>query len=103
MIHSPERVKAIRDDIAAYTQSVANLEARVKDPYIRERLQQVRDWLQDAERFFLGNLLHESRSAAQESVWLEKAEMFLQIAVVPHLKVVQDAVAKYGPNITTVG
>jgi len=43
MIHSPERVKAIRDSIAAYEKAVADLEAQVKDPYFRQRLQQIRD------------------------------------------------------------
>lgn len=103
MIHSPERVKAIRDSAAAYAQSVADLKVQVKDPYLRGQLQQIRKWLNDLERFFLGSLSHESRTPEQESAWLGNAETFLQKAVLPQLKSIQDAVAKYGPNTNSAG
>jgi hypothetical protein len=102
MIHSPDSVKAIRASVAAYLQSVTALEAQVQDPYFRGRLQQVRFGLEDVESFFLGSLLYESRTPAQEATWLEYAEVALAIAV-RHLKVIQDAVAKFGPNVVTAG
>jgi hypothetical protein len=102
MIHSPERVKAIRDRAAAGIRSVTDLEAVVQDPYFRGRLHQVRNWLEDVEEFFLASLSRESRNPAQESAWLDGADFALQMAA-RQLKVVQDAVAKYGPNVATAG
>jgi hypothetical protein len=102
MIHAPERVRAIRDRVAAHTQSITDLEAQVQDPFFRGRLHQVRNWLDDVERFFLASLSKESRTPAQESAWLDGADFALQMAA-RQLKVVQDAVAKYGPNVATVG
>jgi len=102
MIHAPERVKAIRDSAATHLQSVTDLEAVIQDAYIRGRLHQVRNWLEDVERFFLGSLSAESRTPAQESAWLDGADFALQMAA-RQLKVIQDAVAKYGPNVATAG
>ena len=102
MIHAPERVKAIRDSAAANLRSVTALEAVVQDPYFRGRLHQVRFGLEDVEEFFLSSLSKESRNAAQESAWLAGAEFALQMAA-RQLKVVQDAVAKFGPNVATAG
>src|SRR5208337_57616 len=70
-IHSPERVKAIRDSAAAHMRSVTDLEARMEDPYFRGRLQQIRYGLEDVESFFLVSLTRESRTPAQESTWLD--------------------------------
>ena len=39
MIHSAERVKAIRDRVAADLEAIAYLEAQTKDPGFRQRLQ----------------------------------------------------------------
>jgi hypothetical protein len=100
MIHAPDRVKAIRERAATSVQSITDLEAKVQDPFFRGRLQQVRYWFEDIERFFLESLSKESRTPAQESAWLESAEFALQMAV-RQLKPVQDAVAKYGPNVAT--
>ena len=72
----------------------------VQDPFFRGRLQQVRYWLEDVERFFLESLLRESRTPAQESDWLGGAEFALKMAA-RQLKSIQDAVAKYGPNVAT--
>jgi hypothetical protein len=101
-IHAPERVKAIRDSAAAYLRSVTDLEARMQDPYFRGRLQQIRFGLEDIESFFLGALTRESRTPVQESTWLDYTDIALAI-VVRQLKVIQDAVAKFGVNVATAG
>jgi len=102
MIHSPERVKAIRATAATYTQSVAELEAKMQDPYFRGRLQQIRYGLEEVESFFLGALTRESRTPAQESTWLDYTDVALAIGA-RQLKVIQDVVAKYGSNVATAG
>jgi hypothetical protein len=102
MIHSPERVKAIRASAATYIQSVTDLEAKIQDAYFRGRLRQIRFGLEDVESFFLGSLTRESRTPAQESYWLDNAELALAIAV-RQLKGIQDAVAKYGTNVAAAG
>jgi len=101
-IHSPERVKAIRDSAAAHMRSVTDLEARMEDPYFRGRLQQIRYGLEDVESFFLVSLTRESRTPAQESTWLDYTDVALAITV-RQLKVIQDAVAKFGPKVATAG
>ncbi|MDA2929334.1 hypothetical protein MYX84_05205 [Acidobacteria bacterium AH-259-O06] len=102
MIHVPERVEAIRSRVAAEMKSVSDLEALVKDPYIRGQLQQVRNWLDDIEAFFLESLSREARTPEEESTWLSHAEMTLHLAA-RQRKSIQDLVAKYGPNITSIG
>jgi|ERR1700690_1663699 len=101
-IHAPERVRAIRESAAANMRSVVDLEARMQDPYFRGRLEQIRHGLEDVEGFFLGSLTRESRTPAQECTWLDYAEIALAIAV-RQLKAIQDAVAKFGPNVATAG
>jgi len=81
-------------------QSVTDLEAKIQDAYFRGRLQQIRFGLEDVESFFLASLSEESRTPAQESYWLDNTDLALSITA-RHLMVVQDAVAKYGPNVAT--
>jgi hypothetical protein len=83
-------------------QSVTELEAKMEDPYFHGRLQQIRNWLEDVEHFFLASLSRESRTPAQESAWLDGADFALEMDA-RQLKSVQDAVAKYGPNAATAG
>ena len=52
--------------------------------------QQVLYWFKDVE----------TRTLAQESAWLGGAELALQMATW-QLKSIQDAVAKYGPNVAS--
>jgi hypothetical protein len=47
-------------------------------------------------------LTRESRNPTQESYWLDNTELALSITA-RQLKAVQDAVAKYGPNVATAG
>ena len=103
MIHSPERVKAIRERASSDLRSVATMEAQIKDPAFRDRLQLIRHWLEDVETFFLGSLSKESRTPEREANWLRHAEMFLDVIIEPQLKDVQDAFTRYGPTVTTIG
>jgi hypothetical protein len=69
------------------------LEARIKEPYVRGRLQHVRDSLTDVEAFFLESLSRESRTPQAASIWLSQAEMVVQMAT-RRLKSVQDDTTK---------
>jgi hypothetical protein len=102
MIHEPERVEAIRERRALAMQSVTTMEAQIKDPGFRERLQLVRHMLDDVESFFLGSLTRESLTPVREAYWLRQAEMFLAVIIMPQLKVLQDSFAKFGPTVTLV-
>ena len=100
LAHAPKRVQAIRDSAATYIEAVADLEVQVRDPGIRERLQQVRNEVGDVETFFIASLSRESRTAAQESAWLGNAEMALQLAALK-LKAIQDTI-QHGPNVANI-
>jgi hypothetical protein len=100
MVHAPERVAAIRKTLAAKIEIVAELEATVKDTPFRKQLQLARNWLEDIENFYL-SALNQERTPEAESTWLDYAENSLKVAIL-QLKSVQDAVAKYGPNVTTI-
>jgi hypothetical protein len=102
MIHTPERVQAIREKRAFALNSVATLEAQVPDPGFRQRLQLIRHELDDIELFFLASLSKKSRTPAQEAYWLGQAEMLLDVFIAPQLRDVQVAFAKYGPTVTLV-
>jgi hypothetical protein len=102
MIHAPERVDAIRRTAAAKLKQVEELERQLKDSYMLGRLKQVRHWFEDVENFFLSSLEKESRTAEAEAQWLSGAEWALQMGI-GQLKTIQDIVAKYGPNVVTMG
>lgn len=102
MMHAPERVKAIRNAAANNLKLVCDLEARIKDPYIRGRLQHVRDSLSDVEIFFLESLSRESRTPEAEGIWLSHAEMVLQMAA-RRLKSIHDDIMSHGPDVTSSG
>lgn len=101
MIHHPARVNLIRQKAAAYLKTIPDLEARVKDPGMRERLQHARFTVSDVERFFLGQLEREQRTAEQEARWLNYTTMALVLAEL-ELNPIQDAVAKYGDGVVSV-
>jgi hypothetical protein len=101
MIHHPEHVIQIRARAEVCAKAVADLEARVKDPYIRGQLKFVRNSLGDIESVFLQSLTRESRTPAQEAKLLAHAEMVLQIAQ-EMLKIIQEIVAKYGSDVSSV-
>ena len=102
MIHDPERVKDIRDRVAAEQPVISDLEDLIKDPGNLKHLGMVRSLLSDVESVFLGSLTEESRTANEESRWLDGAELALQLAT-NYRKVVQDIFAKYGPNVRAIG
>lgn len=101
MIHAPERVETIRRNVATKLKVISDLEAQIKDAYILGRLQQVRNWFGDVESVFLSSLSRESRTPEGESYWLSGAETALQMAT-QQLKSIQEVVAQYGSNITTI-
>jgi hypothetical protein len=101
-MHAPERVEAIRTNAAAQMKVVSELEAKIQDAYFQQRLQLIRNRIGDVDRFFLQSLAQEPRTPEQESAWLADAEQVLYIASL-HLEIIQDSVAKYGPNVTAVG
>ena len=103
MIHSPERVKAIRDRVAADLEAVAYLEAQTKDPGFRQRLQLIRHQIEDIELFFLATSARESRTSEQEALWLDQAEKILNVYVAPQIKDAQDDFARFGPSVTSRG
>jgi hypothetical protein len=100
MIHSPERVKAIRERAAADLQVVAHLAAQTDDPGVHQRLQLIRHQLEDIELFFLASLVREPRTPQNESEWLAQAEKVLDEYIAPQLRDVRNAFAKNGPTIT---
>ncbi len=102
MIHDPERVKVIRDRVAAEQQVISDLEDQIKDAGIREYLGTARNLLGDVESVFLGRLTEESRTANEEARWLDGAELALQLAA-HYRKLVQAIFAQYGPNVRSVG
>jgi hypothetical protein len=101
MIHSLERVKAIRDRVAADLEAVAYLEAQTKDPGFRQRLQLIRHHLEDIELFFLATSAREPRTSEQEAQWLAQAEKVLDVYVAPQIKDAQDDFERYGPAVTS--
>ncbi len=101
-----DRAQRIRSKVLAGKASISDLNAQITDNYVKQLLQQASNWFDDVEVHFLGNLQHERippRTLAEESRWLDYAEFFLERVAVPQLKAVQDMVAKFGPNIQSIG
>ena len=101
MIHDQERVEAIRDRVAAEQPVISDLEDLIKDPVMLEYLGKARNYLGDAGSM-LGSLTEKSLTANDEAHLLYNAELMLQLAAV-YLKFVQDMLAKYGPDVRTIG
>jgi len=103
VIHDTERVKAIRNRAASQMQIVSDFEVAVHDPGMTERLEFIRHFLEDIESFFLGSLAREQRTPEGEAYVLQNAEMVLERLIAPQVKQVQEIVAKFGPNVQSVG
>ncbi len=102
VIHHPEHVKLIRLRAKACSDSTAALESKVKDPYIRKRLKLIQDSLGDIESVFLQSLDRGQRTKDREAILLANADMVLAISE-SGLKIIQQLVAKYGPDVVSVG
>lgn len=102
MIHAPERVEAIRANVAAKLKVVSELEELIQDAYFHEQLKLIRHWLGDIETFFLRDLSRQSRSPDAEAHWLDWAEAFLDITA-QQIKSIQDLIARYGSNLRAAG
>jgi hypothetical protein len=91
MIHNPARVSLIREKAAAQAKRISDLEARVKDSGIRDRLKHARFTVGDVEHFFLSQLEREQRTREQEARWLDYTIMALTLAEL-QINQVEDAV-----------
>jgi len=104
-----ERVQAIQSEVLARKASLAELKVQLADDpdkYVKELLQQASNQFDDVEVLFLGILRDERvppRTLAEESRVLDRAEFFLQRIAVPQLKAIQDMIAKFGPNVQSIG
>ena len=108
LMHSEtnDRIQIIRSKVLAGKASISDLNAQVTDNYVKQLLQQASNWFDDVEVQFLRNLQHDPippRTVAEESIWLDHAEFFLERVAVPHLKAVQDMAVKFGPKIRSIG
>jgi len=101
-----ERVERIRAKALAGKASVSDLNAQITDAYVKQLLKLASNWFDDVEVFWIGTLQRDRmppRSLAEESRWLDQAEFFLESIARPQLKAVQDMVAKFGPNLQSIG
>jgi hypothetical protein len=89
--------------------SISGLKAQLAgntDKYVNQLLQLASNWFDDVEVLWLGILKDERtppRTLAEESRVLDYTEFFLERFAVPQLKAIQDMVAKFGPNVQSVG
>jgi hypothetical protein len=102
MIHHSARVTSIRQKADAKLRRISDLEARVKDPGIREHLQRAKYNVEDVEHFFLSQLEREQRTSEQEARWLSYTVMALTLAEL-RLNEIEDAVAKFGSGVMSAG
>ncbi len=101
-----DRIQRIRSKVLAGKASISDLNAQITDNYVKQLLQHASNWFDDVEVHFLKNLQHDRkppRTLAEESRWLDHAEFFLERVAVSQLKAVQDMVARFGPNIQSIG
>ena len=94
------RVNSIRQKAATYLQRISDLEARVKDQGIHERLKHAKFTVGDVEGVFLSQLEREQRTAEQEARWLSYTTMVLALAEF-EINPIEDAVAKFGDGVVT--
>ncbi len=93
-----DRVRKIRSRVLAERALISDLDGQLTDNYLKQLLQRASYTLDDVENVFLGSALQEPRTPAAESTWLGYTEFVLEMIAVPQRKVVQDIVAKFGPN-----
>jgi hypothetical protein len=101
-----DRIQRIQSKVQAGRASISDLGAQITDNYVKQMLQRASNWFDDVDVYFLGNIRDErtpGRTVAEESMWLDHAEFVLERIAFPQLKAVQDMVAKFGPNIQSIG
>jgi hypothetical protein len=100
MAHAPERVHAIRRDVGCQMRTLSDLEAQVTDPFTG-RLRQIRRWLVDAERLFVGGL-SKPRTAESEEAWLSNTEIVVRGSA-RLLSSLRADMAKHDPKTKSTG
>jgi hypothetical protein len=102
------RVQEIRSKVLAGKASLTELKAQLagnRDRYVNQLLQQASNWFDDVE-VILGILKDgrmPQRTPAEESRVLDGAQFLLKRVAVPQLNAIQDMVARFGPNIQSIG
>src|SRR5438034_9303312 len=94
MIHDKARVEAIRARVAAQSELIRSLEAKIVKGKL-DALEVARNQTADVETLYLQDLERADRTPAEEARWLSSAEHMLQ-AWVPYLKQTQEQFSKYG-------
>src|ERR1017187_1197483 len=96
------QIESIRTRAAAERATVSELSGTVTDSYIKKNmLGRATNCLDDVEQFLVRRAL-DATNDRDFSMWIAAAELMLQIAT-QQRKGVQDLIAKYGPNVQSIG
>ncbi len=99
MQSSDLRVEEIKSKVQAEKDVISGLNNTIKDLFLKQLLQRASFSLDDVE-FLLRNAL-QVQIPDHVFMWLNAAETAVQIAA-QQRKLVQDIVAKYGPNVRSI-
>jgi hypothetical protein len=106
---SEKRRNRIQSRVREGKVALLELEATLagnSDKHVNDLLRQASNWLNDVEVSFLGMLAKDQqppRTIQQEAFILDHAEFFLERVAMLQVKSLQDLVAKFGPNLQSVG
>ena len=96
---SDVHIQEIKSKVEAERVVISGLDSAIKDSYLKERLRRASLSLDDAELFVRKSL--QAQTLDHVSMWLNGADTAIQIAA-QQRKLVQDIVAKYGPNAQSI-
>jgi|ERR1700682_391192 len=101
VIYAPKRIQAIRDSATIYMQAIADLEARVRDPRIRETNStgSERGW--GHRNILPGQLVARIANRGARMHLARKRRMALQVAALK-FKALHNTLVKYRPKLTTI-
>lgn len=96
------RTHEIQSKVVAEMAAVSELDGKLEDSYLKQMLRHALNMVGDVESFFLRSARQEPRTPDALSKWLDNAEAALQIAI-QQRKLVENVIAKYGPNAQSIG
>lgn len=98
---SQEPVRELRERIAKEVALLADLESRFEAPYFKKAARRCADDFRMVQSTFLDKFDESARTPFEEAQGLQCAESFIQIALLPQRKQLQETMAKWGPTVVT--
>jgi hypothetical protein len=101
MTDSEDLIQQVRERLRAERKLVAELDAKLKQDSLKQLLKRASNSLDDVEGFFLRSAEKEQRTPEALRKWLSNTDLIFRVAA-QQRKIVENAVATYGPDAVAI-